>query len=423
MENVDYKRRLIDIKVEEYLNTFGAVCIEGPKWCGKTWTSRQHAKSEFFVGNPAGNFQNRRLAELDVNSILVGDAPRLIDEWNEVPSIWDAVRYKCDEDSKKGKFILTGSSTPNHKGIMHSGAGRIGKLKMYPMSLYEAGFSTGEVSLLDICRGKADTKFTGEVPLINIIDYILRGGWPGSINIPLKQAMLIPGQYIDEIIDDDAYKVDGVKRDLNKMKLLLRSLARNESTTASIKKLKSDIEEIDMQTINIETVSDYLNVFDKLFLLNNQRPFSTNVRSRIRLKQTEKRHFVDPSIAASLLNLNEEKLINDLETLGFLFEALVERDLNIYASTFGGLLFHYQDYNQNEVDAVIELEDGSFALIEIKLGANEIEDAATNLLKVNAYFKEVGRDAKALIVICGLTNSISKREDGVIVVPITSLKN
>lgn len=146
MENVDYKRRLIDIKVEEYLNTFGAVCFEGPKWCGKTWTSRQHAKSEFFVGNPAGNFQNRRLAELDVNSILVGDAPRLIDEWNEVPSIWDAVRYKCDEDSKKGKFILTGSSTPNHKGIMHSGAGRIGKLKMYPMSLYEAGFSTGEIT-------------------------------------------------------------------------------------------------------------------------------------------------------------------------------------------------------------------------------------------------------------------------------------
>lgn len=423
MEKDKYKSRLIDNTVEEYLKTFGAVCIEGPKWCGKTWTSQYHAKSEFFVGKPDGNFQNRRLAELDVNSILVGETPRLIDEWNEVPSIWDAVRYKCDEDSKKGKFILTGSSTPNHKGIMHSGAGRIGKLKMYPMSLFEAGFSTGEVSLLDICQNRVETKLTGEVALEKLVDYILRGGWPESINIPLKNAMLVPGQYINEIIEDDAYKVDGVKRNLNKMKLLLRSLARNECTTVSIKKLKSDVEEFDMQSINIETVSDYLNVFDKLFLLNNQRPFSTNVRSRMRLKQMEKRHFVDPSLAASLLNLNEEKLINDLETLGFLFEALVERDLNIYANTFGGLLYHYQDYNQNEVDAVIELQDGSFALIEIKLGANEIEVAAANLLKVNEYFKEDGYEPKALIVICGLSNSICRREDGVIVVPITALKN
>ena len=424
MKNENYRKRLIDEKVEKYLKTFGAVCIEGPKWCGKTWTSRYHSNSEFLVGAPDNNFQNRKIAQLDVNTILIGDNPRLIDEWNEVPEIWDAVRYKCDEDGKKGKFILTGSSTPNHKGIMHSGAGRIGKIKMFPMSLYESGDSSGDVSLQDICNNKAINKLTKETSLKNIIEFILRGGWPGSIDLPIEQAVLIPKQYVEEIIDDDSYRIDNIKRDTIKMKLLLRTLARNESTTVSNNKLKEDIKEKEENNIDVETVSDYLNIFEKLYLIFNQKPYSPKVRSSLRIKQSEKRHFVDPSIATSLLNLTEEKLMNDLETLGFLFEALVERDLRIYADTFNAEVYHYQDYDNHEIDAIIEMSDGEYAAIEIKLGANQIDEAANNLLKIRKKMIDDGTTPpKSLIIICGLSNAAYKREDGIIVVPITSLKN
>lgn len=424
MENENYRKRLIDEKVEKYLKTFGAVCIEGPKWCGKTWTSRYHSNSEFLVGAPDNNFQNRKIAQLDVNTILIGENPRLIDEWNEVPEIWDAVRYKCDEDGKKGKFILTGSSTPNHKGIMHSGAGRIGKIKMFPMSLYESGDSSGDVSLQDICNNKAINKLTKETSLKNIIEFILRGGWPGSIDLPIEQAVLIPKQYVEEIIDDDSYRIDNIKRDTIKMKLLLRTLARNESTTVSNNKLKEDIKEKEENNIDVETVSDYLNIFEKLYLIFNQKPYSPKVKSSLRIKQSEKRHFVDPSIATSLLNLTEEKLMNDLETLGFLFEALVERDLRIYADTFNAEVYHYQDYDNHEIDAIIEMSDGEYAAIEIKLGANQIDEAANNLLKIRKKMIDDGTTPpKSLIIICGLSNAAYKREDGIIVVPITSLKN
>lgn len=424
MNNKDYKTRLIDEKVKKYLNTFGAVCIEGPKWCGKTWTSRHHSHSEYLVADPSNNFQNRKMAQLDVNTILVGETPRLIDEWNEVPEIWDAVRYKCDEDGKKGKYILTGSSTPNHKGIMHSGAGRIGKIKMLPMSLYESGDSTGEISLKEICDGKIVNKFTKEISLKKLIEYILRGGWPGSIGLPIEQAVEIPKQYIEEIIDDDSYRVDNVKRDTIKMKLLLRTLARNESTTVSNNKLKEDIKEKEESNIDIDTVSEYLNIFEKLYLLSNQKPYSTKIRSSLRIKQSEKRHFVDPSIATALLNLNEEKLLNDLETLGFLFEAMVERDLKIYASTFDAEVYHYQDYDNNEIDAIIEMQNGEYVAIEIKLGANQIDEAANNLIKIkNKMVENDITPPKSLIIICGLTNAAYKREDGIIVVPITALKN
>ena len=424
MKNENYRKRLIDERVEKYLKTFGAVCIEGPKWCGKTWTSRYHSNSEFLVGAPDNNFQNRKIAQLDVNTILIGDNPRLIDEWNEVPEIWDAVRYKCDEDGKKGKFILTGSSTPNHKGIMHSGAGRIGKIKMFPMSLYESGDSSGDVSLQDICNNKITNKLTKETSLKSIIEFILRGGWPGSIDQPIDQAFLIPKQYVEEIIDDDSYRIDNIKRDTIKMKLLLRTLARNESTTVSNNKLKEDIKEKEESNIDVETVSDYLNIFEKLYLTSNQKPYSPKVRSSLRIKQSEKRHFVDPSIATSLLNLTDEKLMNDLETLGFLFEALVERDLRIYADTFNAEVYHYQDYDNHEIDAIIEMSDGEYAAIEIKLGANQIDEAANNLLKIRKKMIDDGTTPpKSLIIICGLSNAAYKREDGVIVVPITALKN
>lgn len=421
----EYKPRIIDNTIKQYLKSFGAICIEGPKWCGKTWTSSYHSKSEIYIGDPSGNFQNRNLAQMSPDLVLDGTTPRLIDEWQEVPPLWDAVRYKVDQTGNKGQFILTGSATPNHKGIMHSGAGRIARIKMHPMSLYESGNSSGKVSLKDLCNGNICPTMTGEVNLKDIIEYIIRGGWPGNINTPIEQASLLPIQYIDAIIDDDAYRIDGTKRNKDKMKLLLRSLARNESTTVTNTSLAKDVKEIDDTNIDKNSVTDYLDIFKRLFIIDNQPPFSTNIRSSVRIKQAEKRHFCDPSLAFALLNATPEMLLNDLQTLGFLFESLCERDLKIYAESFGASLYHYQDYDNKEIDAVIELKNGEWCAFEIKLGANQIDDAAKSLLNINNRIRKdpKGKPAKILCVLCGLSNAAYKRQDGVFVVPITALKN
>ena len=425
MDKQNYKPRIIDKQVEEYLQTFGAICIEGPKWCGKTWTSSYHANSKFFLADPSGNFQNRKLAEIDPNTVLEGAAPRLIDEWQEYPPLWDAVRYKVDQSAQKGQFILTGSATPNHKGILHSGAGRIAKLRMRTMSLYESGDSSGQISLEALCNGTLTPAMTGEVDLKNLINLIIRGGWPGSLGLPLKQAALLPQQYLQAVIDDDVYRIDDVKRNTQKMRLLLMSLARNESTTATNTLLKSNIKEKDGQDIDANTVTAYLDIFKRLFLTDNQPPFAPNVRSSVRVKQAEKRHLADPSLACALLKLTPAALLNDLETLGFMFEALCERDLRIYAESFGANLYHYQDYKNREIDAVIELPDGNWCAFEIKLGANQIDQAAANLLKIKREFEEDKKSVtpSILCVLCGLSNAAYKRKDGVFVVPITALKN
>ena len=424
MEREDYRPRLIDNIIDSYLEAFGAVCVEGPKWCGKTWTSSYHCKSEIMLGNPDGNFQNRQLAQMSPSLVLEGETPRLIDEWQEVPQLWDAVRYKVDQSGNKGQFILTGSATPNHKGILHSGAGRIAKLRMRPMSLFESGNSSGDISLKDICEGRIEPKISGEVDLRKLIDFIIRGGWPANQETTLKQAAYLPIQYIRAVLDDDVYRIDNVKRDKHKMELLLRSLARNEATTVTNKKLKSDIKEIDDEDIDVETVSAYLDVFQRLFLTDNQKPFEAKLRSSIRIKQAEKRHLSDPSLAAALLNATPEMLLNDLNTLGFLFEALCERDLKIYAESFDAELYHYQDYNNNEMDAVIAMPDGKWCGFEIKLGANQIDMAAENLIKIKNEIKASGGIAPdSLCVICGLSNAAYQRPDGVFVVPITALRN
>ena len=424
MEREDYRPRLIDNIIDSYLEAFGAVCVEGPKWCGKTWTSSYHCKSEIMLGNPDGNFQNRQLAQMSPSLVLEGETPRLIDEWQEVPQLWDAVRYKVDQSGNKGQFILTGSATPNHKGILHSGAGRIAKLRMRPMSLFESGNSSGDISLKDICEGRIEPKISGEVDLRKLIDFIIRGGWPANQETTLKQAAYLPIQYIRAVLDDDVYRIDNVKRDKHKMELLLRSLARNEATTVTNKKLKNDIKEIDDEDIDVETVSAYLDVFQRLFLTDNQKPFEAKLRSSIRIKQAEKRHLSDPSLAAALLNATPEMLLNDLNTLGFLFEALCERDLKIYAESFDAELYHYQDYNNNEMDAVIAMPDGKWCGFEIKLGANQIDMAAENLIKIKNEIKASGGIAPdSLCVICGLSNAGYQRPDGVFVVPITALRN
>lgn len=423
-EQSKYRPRVIDGAVRKYLSAFGAVCIEGPKWCGKTWTSSYHSNSEFLIGDPANHFQNRALAEMSPALVLEGETPRLLDEWQEVPSIWDAVRYTVDERAEKGQFILTGSSTPKRKGVLHSGAGRIGKLRMRTMSLYESGESSGVVSLEDLCRGKMTPALTGEVSLRDLANVTVRGGWPGNLNVAPEDASLLPQSYLDAILDDDSQRIDDKKYDVNKMRLLLRSLARNESTTATKKKLLNDIREFDDEIIDIDTVATYLDVFNRLFLLDNQRPFSTNIRSSVRVKQAEKWHFCDPALACALLKATPDKLIGDLETFGFLFEALVERDLKIYAESFGANLYHYQDYNNKEIDAVVELKDGKWCAFEIKLGANQIEKAATELVALrNDIEKSGGVAPSVLCVICGLSNAAYVRPDGVFVVPITALKN
>ena len=422
-----YKKRLVDREIENSFKAYGAINIVGAKWIGKTWAAREHSKSEFLLMDPSGNYQNRKLAETDVSLIFEGATPRLIDEWQEVPEIWDATRYKCDEDGIKGKYILTGSTVlpeEKKKKILHSGAGRIKKLKMYPMSLYESGDSTGDVSLKDLYNNKVKNKLTGEVTLKQIIKLVLRGGWPGSLDIPFEEAIKLPKEYIKEIVDTDIERISNVKRDLNKVMLLLRSLSRNESTTATIAKIKSDIIEKDSEDIDVKTIAEYLNDLNKLYLIENQLPFNANIRSRMRVKQMEKRHFVDPSIATSLLNMTVDMCINDLHSFGFFFEALVERDLRIYAESNGWNIFHYQDYDDNEFDAVIEFDDGDYAAIEIKLSAKEIDSAAERLIKIkNTMIKEKAKPPKTLCVICGLSNAVYTREDGVIVIPITALKD
>lgn len=424
MDTKNYVPRLLDVKVTQYLTAFGALCIEGPKWCGKTWTSQYHCESSFFVGSPVNNFSNRKLAQMDPSLILEGDTPRLIDEWQEVPAIWDAVRYAVDQRGEKGQFILTGSSTPNRKGILHSGAGRIAMIRMRPMSLYESSSSSGKISLHNLLGNPISTEITGEINLSGLIDFILRGGWPGNIGTDSKLAYLVPQQYIDLLINDDINRIDGKTRDLRKIRLLLRSLARNENTTVTNRTLKNDIKEQDDEDIDVVTVAEYLNLFDRLFLLDNQKPFSSNIRSTVRVRQAEKIHFSDPSLACALMGATPESLLSDLETLGFLFEALCVRDLKIYAEAIDAKVFHYQDYNNNEIDAVVEMRDGSWGAFEIKLGANQIDDAAQNLLRIKESIEKdpKGKPPKVLCIICGLSNAAYTRPDGVRVVPITALK-
>ena len=424
MNKEKYIPRIIDAAVEKYLAAMGAVCIEGPKWCGKTWTSAFHSNSEFLVGDPDNNFQNRALADVSPALVLEGETPRLIDEWQEVPPLWDAVRYTVDQRGQKGQFILTGSATPKRKGVLHSGAGRIGKLRMRPMSLYESGDSSGKVSLQDLCEGKLTPAITGDVDLRTLARLTVRGGWPGNLETDSADISLLPNEYLNAVIDDDVNRIDEIRRDSRKIRLLLRSLARNESTTATNRTLKNDIKEIDDEDIDVETVATYLDIFNRLFLTDNQPSFSAKLRSSVRVKQAEKRHFCDPSLACALLNATPEKLIGDLETFGFLFESLCERDLKIYAESFGASLYHYQDYAGNEIDAVIELQDGGWCGIEIKLGANKIEEAAANLLHIrDEVVKDGSKAPSALIVLCGLSHAAYQRPDGVYVIPLTALKN
>lgn len=418
-----YKERLIDKTIEENLEVFGAISIEGPKWCGKTWTALNHSNSVVYLNNTADNFREKHLAEMDVNLVLDKDMPELIDEWQEVPAIWDAVRFKCDQDSKKGKYILTGSATPVSDKIHHSGAGRICKMKMYTMSLYESGDSSGDVSLKDLFNNQVKNKLLDKVELKRLAELIVRGGWPESINLSIKGAMKIAKSYIDAVLDKDIVEVDGVKRDKGKMEMLLRSLARNESTISAnnvlIKDIANNVTEEEL-TVSRNTVTDYLNVLNRLHLIENQNSFMYKIRSRSNIGKNPKRHFTDPSLGCAVLNITPEKLINDLETFGLYFEALCERDLRIYAESIGAKLYHYRDNNTGlEVDSIVEIADGEYGAIEIKLGSNKEEEAVQSLKK---FYELAEVKPKFMCVICGLYDAVIKRPDGIYVLPITALK-
>jgi predicted AAA+ superfamily ATPase len=278
--------------------------------------------------------------------------------------------------------------------------------------------------LKDICEKKAQDLYAGDLELGKLIDFILVGGWPAALGMSPEQGVLLSKEYIKAVLNEDIYRVDNVQRDSHKIELLLKSLARNESTTVTNTKIRADIKEKDFDDINVNTIAEYLELLKKLYITENIPPYANKIRSSLRVKQSEKRHFVDPSLPCALLSLTKEKLLGDLELLGFLFESLVERDLLTYVSSFGAKLYHYQDYGGNEMDAVIEMEDGSWCGVEIKLGANQIDDAAANLLRINdSLAKTGGKPAASLCVICGLSNAAYMRPDGVYVVPITSLKD
>ena len=421
MDKSKYRQRLIDSKIDFYLSTFGAICIEGPKWCGKTWTSEMHSKSAFMLADPADNFANRELARMDVSKALVGESPHLIDEWQEVAPIWDAVRYSVDQAAVTGRYILTGSSTPPKKGVVHSGTGRIATIPMHPMSLFEKGESSGAVSLSDVCAGRDIGVQTTKSPsLEEIVAFVVGGGWPGSIGMTPRQSAAMPREYVENVIRVDMCKLDGIERDQTKVRKCLRSLARNESTTAAIATIRDDIEEIDAASLSVNTVNGYLDAFKRIYLTNDIEPFSTFLRSPTRIKQASKRHFCDPSIAAALLGASERMLLRDLRTFGLLFESLAIRDLQIYAEALGARLFHYQDYEGREIDAVVQFDDGTWSAFEVKLNPDDVDAAAANLKKVAAIFKH--DPPTSLSVVVGKSGIAHRRDDGVYVLPITSLR-
>ncbi len=418
----EYIDRLVDKKIEDYLSIFGAVSIEGPKWCGKTWASLNHANSVALLDDE----ETREKAKLSLDLILNNEKPELIDEWNLIPETWDAVRRKCDETTTKGNYILTCSTKlsdeKQKKSIHHSGAGRIGKIKMHTMSLYESGDSTGKVSIQDMLNGTLKNELNDKVTLEELANLIIRGGWPSNIKTPENKINIIPKSYIDAILEHDIN--EDKKRDKNKMTMLLRSLARNETTIVNNKTLLKDIEEFANGEDIIEsriTVDDYLDILNRLHIIENQNAYSENYRSPERVGKSAKRHFTDPSLACACLDLTKEKLMNDLRTFGLMFEALVERDLKIYMEYLNGKLFHFRDNVTGlEVDSILEFSDGEYAAVEIKLGFNQVEEAKKSLL---SFYNNMVKKPKFMCIIVGYTDVIAKDpETGIYIVPITALK-
>lgn len=420
-----YKPRLVDGELRKMLDLFGAVCVEGPKWCGKTWTSLNQSSSVYYVGDSAMNYQNRRMADLEPLTALRGQMPHLIDEWQEVPKIWDAVRFEVDKATEKGRFILTGSSTPNYKGVLHSGAGRIGKIRMHPMSLFESGDSSGIVSIRSLLDGSFKNVQSEDLTLDDVIRLTVRGGWPGNLAYGAEDALKINRGYVNSVVDDDLPRLDETQYNKDKFRAVIRSLARNESTLATNARIMSDIASEGESTVSAVTFDRYMDLLNRMFLLSPQPAFSPNYRSSLRVGSNPKRHLVDPSLSIAAMNLTPSKLKGDLETMGLMFEAMCERDLRVYAQANNAELFHYRDAENDEIDAIIEFSDGRWGAFEIKLGANQEDKAAESLTRIcDKIARRTNKSPPAFkCVILGLSSFAYRREDGVYSIPITALRD
>jgi predicted AAA+ superfamily ATPase len=418
-----YKPRIVDQKIAALLTEFGAVCIEGPKWCGKTWTALHHANSSVFIADPEGNFRNREMARYEPSLILEGKPPLLIDEWQEVPGIWDAVRFEVDQGHRKGRFILTGSATPPKESYVHSGAGRIAKVRMRTMSLFESGDSSGSVSLKSLFAGGSFKSQRSSMTLDTLIALTLRGGWPALAgdNQFLPE---VPRQYLARIAETEVSAIDGKIRNTSKVTAVIRSLARNNATLVSNKTIQKDIDpKQDESAVNRNTITLYLSLLKSIHVLEEIPGWDPELRSTKRLRVSPKRILTDPSLAAAALGATPVTLKRDLNTFGFIFEGLCIRDLSVYAEMYGASLYHYRDESDLEADVIIELPDGQWAAAEIKLGAHQTDTAAANLLKLkNKMLKNNIPSPAFLAVISGLSGFAHQREDGVYVIPIDCLK-
>lgn len=417
-----YLPRIVDKEIDELMEIMGAVLIEGCKWCGKSTTGLYHAKSVIEFQNPDRKQEYDNIRNTKPSLFLNGEKPRMFDEWQMYPVVWDSVRTDVDHTGLKGQYILTGSAKPSEGETMHTGTGRISRVLMRPMSLFESSESTGEVSFGDILAGK-DISGVSKLSLEDIASIIVRGGWPASISIKSDAKYRIAKEYVKSLIHEEVRSVDGVERNTEKMQNVLRSLARNISTQVSNSTIEADIRNSFDDDISRPTLTDYLNTLEKLFVIEDVKATNLNLRSKYALRTKPKKFFVDPSIATAILDLKPMDLINDLNTFGFMFESLCIRDLKIYTESLGGDVTFYRDEKGFEVDAILRMPSGKWGAIEIKLGAGYIDEAANNLLKFKEHvdIKKCG-EPSFLLVLTG-TNYSYKRDDDVYVVSIGTLKN
>ena len=421
----EYYQRVSDKVLLDHLESKGAVLIEGAKWCGKTTSAKHIAKSVIEMDRPDMTAQYQQMARINPSNLLEGEVPHLIDEWQIAMNIWNAVRYEVDRRGEFGQFILTGSSVPAALDeSMHTGTGRIVRMQMRPMSLFESKDSTGQVSLMDLFN-KKDISAVDNHSIDEIAFLICRGGWPATLNHSKKVALKQAFDYYDAVVNDDISRVDRVKRDSERTKRILKSYARNVATQASLETIRSDIISNDVETFDKEALYGYLNALKRIFVIEDSPAWNPNLRSKTAIRTSDTRYFVDPSIAAAALGLGPTDLVNNLELMGLIFENLCVRDLRIYADALDGSVYHYRDKTGLECDAVIHLRNGSYGLVEVKLGGDQsINEGAESLLKLTSKIDtEKMKKPAFLMVLCGVAPFAYKREDGVFVVPITCLKD
>ncbi len=422
---MEYKKRIADEILEKKLKGKGAVLIQGPKWCGKTTTAEQIAGSILYMANPKDKNQNLSLADLSPDLLLNGKTPRLIDEWQIAPKLWDAVRFEVDHRNLEGQFILTGSSVPaNMNDVIHTGTGRISWLTMRPMSLYESGESNGSISLNDLFNSNVSQTGINNLSLSDIAYLCCRGGWPRSIFLDKDIALEQPYDYYDAVVNVDISKVDNVERNSERTKNLMKSYARNIGSQASNETIRNDMISNDSFSLDSDTILSYINALKKIFVIEEAPAWNPNLRSKTAIRTSNTRYFIDPSIAVAALGLGPNDLINDLNTFGLIFETLCIRDLRVYAESINGQVYHYRDASDLECDAVIHLRNGSYGLIEIKLGGDKlVNDAAENLLKLQSKIDTSKmKNPSFLMILTAQGNYAYRREDGVYIVPIGCLK-